>query len=58
MIMSKVRFKILPHNHFDKDIEVVGPLFMRVDYDDVDHESTSEDIQKMVRILNKHWDKE
>lgn len=56
--MSK--FTIAKHDQSDKDFSVEGgdSLYMRVDYDDVDHKTVDKEIKKMVDILNKYWNGE
>lgn len=42
----------------DKWMEIYGPdLTIRVDYDDVDHETVENNVKKMLKILNENWEK-
>lgn len=51
-------WKIPEHSETDKSFEISGPIGLKVDYDDVDHEEVDAVTEKVVRILNKHWDEE
>lgn len=53
-----MKIEVEVHDRMDKDFSVsIGyNLFMRVDYDDVDHDSVDADLKKMVSILEKYWD--
>lgn len=55
--MAKKEFHIDSYEKYDKFIIVNGPddLRLEVDYDDVDHKSTEENMKKMVDILNDNW---
>ncbi len=42
----------------DKWVEIEGPgLSIRVDYDDVDHNTVEKNVKKMLKILNENWEK-
>jgi hypothetical protein len=53
------RFALQPHQRWDKELEISGPdefqLRITVDYDDVATEVVDDAVQKMLGILNKHW---
>lgn len=52
-------FTIISALHLgNKDIAILGPdgLSISVDYDDVDHDQVRAATEKMLRILNQHWD--
>lgn len=55
--MAKPLFEIERHSSYDKDVPVQGPgdLRLLVDYDDVDQDEVKPAMEKMVAILNKHW---
>lgn len=52
------KFTAEPFTTIDKDIAILGPggLSISVDYDDVDHDQVRAATEKMLRILNQHWD--
>lgn len=53
----KKEFNIESYKKYDKDIQVNGPgdLRLTVDFDDVDQKSVEEKMNKMINILNDHW---
>lgn len=55
--MSKPLFEIDRYTSYDKKIPIQGPgdLRLLVDYDDVDQDEVRPAMEKMVAILNKHW---
>lgn len=55
--MPKPLFEIERYASYDKDIPVQGPgdLRLLVDFDDVDQDEVKPAMEKMVAILNKHW---
>ena len=48
------------HTQTDKDfaIEVGNDLYLRADYDDVDHDSVDAMAECVKRILEEHWNNE
>lgn len=50
-------FKIERHDTADKHFGIMGgdSITLEVDYDDVDHKEVDRWVDKIVRILNKHW---
>lgn len=44
----------------DKCIRIVGPfdLAIEVDFDDVCHAQVKHEVKQLVKLLNKHWDKD
>lgn len=51
-------FTIAPHSSADKRFEISGPdeLLLEVDYDDVFHEDVDRLAERMVEVLNAHWE--
>jgi hypothetical protein len=50
-------FEIERHTGIDKRFEIYGPdIRIFVDYDDVDHKTVDQQAEKIVHILNEHWD--
>lgn len=49
-------FTIEPHDYYDKEFLIEGPIQLFVDYDDVDHQEQNMLAKKVVEILNKHWE--
>lgn len=58
---TKVLFVAENHDHADKFFDITGPssfeggLTLRVDYDDVDHDRVDREVEKLLKILNRHW---
>lgn len=50
-------FEVQKFDFLDKNIEVYGPqdLHLFVDYDDVEQDLVEAALEKMIRILNEHW---
>lgn len=49
-------FFLEPFEPWKKDIAISGPgIELLVDYDDVDHEEVEKNANKVVEILNQHW---
>jgi hypothetical protein len=55
---EKKPFKLHQHSRIDKWLEVTGPdqLALRIDFDDVDPDTVLEAAQRMVKVLNNHWE--
>lgn len=59
----KTNFKIEPYQEWDKSIIVCETnkehgrgLALSIDYDDVYHPTIKKKINKLVKLLNEHWD--
>lgn len=54
---KKPLWKHFGFDYCDKEVEVMGPkdFRMMVDYDDVNHSQVEKITEKMIDILNKHW---
>lgn len=55
------RFSLPRFSTIDKDIEIEDSEYeikLTVDYDDVNHPVVKKLAEKVVRILNKHWDED
>ncbi len=53
------KFKLLGEGTWDKGLTVEGPfeLNITIDYDDVNHGKVDKEAKKLIKILNKHWNK-
>ena len=53
-------FRIEEHKNYDKFFHILGPeeddILIRINNDDVDEEEVRKISEKIVRILNEHWD--
>jgi len=52
------KFTVPEYNGSWKRIPVIGPISddLYFDYDDVNHDEVDKNIQKILKILNEHWD--
>lgn len=48
-------WKIEPHTSIDKSFIISGPLELKIDYDDVDHDYQDLIAQMVVDLLNYNW---
>lgn len=55
-------FNMAPYDPGDKNLVIKGPgddwerLLIYVDFDGVDHESVKPQAERVVKILNAHWE--
>lgn len=49
-------WRIPRHSKINKSFTITGPIYLQVDYDDVDHDKVDIIAKEIARILNEHLD--